>query len=87
MFQCYGVDSDGQDIGARLFTDMELLYQITLDEGGSSSCTLEECGHSDTYDFSYEYANDNDKWVSDFAPVIQALIDRGYAADELVIPE
>ena len=87
LFQYYGVDSDGQDIGARLFTDMELLYQITLDEDGSSSCTLEECGHSDTYDLSYEYANDNDKWASDFATVFQDLIDRGYAADELVIPE
>ena len=81
------MDSEGQDIGARLFTDMELLYQITLDEDGSSSCTLEECGHSDTYDLSYEYANDNDKWASDFATVFQDLIDRGYAADELFIPE
>ena len=56
--QYFGVDSSGNDVGARLHTDFELLYKIYLNEvDDSSTCSLEECGHSDTYDLSYEYAN------------------------------
>ena len=56
--QYFGVDTSGNDVGARLHTDFELLYKIYLNEvDDSSTCSLEECGHSDTYDLSYEYAN------------------------------
>jgi len=74
------------DLGARLHTDFECLYKITVDsDSGAPTCTLEQCGHSDTYDLSALYATDNDAWAADFVEVFQDLIERGY--DDLYVPE
>ena len=45
------------DVGTRLHTDFECLYKITVDsDSGAPTCTLDQCGHSDTYDLSALYA-------------------------------
>ena len=45
------------EAGARLHTDFECLYKITVDsDSGAPTCTLDQCGHSDTYDLSALYA-------------------------------
>ena len=73
------------DLGARLHTDLECLYKITVDsDSGAPTCSLDTCGHSDTYDLSALYATDNDAWAADFVEVFQDLIERGY--DNLYVP-
>ena len=44
------------EVGTRLHTDFECLYQVTVDSDGASTCTLAECGQAETYDLSLLYA-------------------------------
>ena len=68
-----------------MHTDLECLYKITVDsDSGAPTCSLDTCGHSDTFDLSALYATDNDAWAADFVEVFQDLIERGY--DNLYVP-
>ena len=59
-WQFGGINSEGTDIGTRLNTDLELLYDLTIDEStGECTCTVgSDCDIvTESYDLVQIYAN------------------------------
>ena len=59
-WQFGGINSEGTDIGTRLNTDLELLYDLTIDEStGECSCTVgADCDIvTESYDLVQIYAD------------------------------
>jgi hypothetical protein len=58
LYQWGGESSDGTDYGTRLNTDLELLYDVTLDaDDNSATCTVDTCSTADTYATVSTYAS------------------------------
>ena len=57
-WQFSGSDSNGNDIGTRLNTDLELVYDLTLADDDSCTCQVgTECDLTEDYDLVQSYAN------------------------------
>jgi len=80
-WQFGSLNSAGTDIGTRLNTDLELLYDLTINNStGECSCTVgSDCEIvTDSYDLVQTYADDADVWAIDFVAIMEKLMRTGY---------
>ena len=57
-WQFSGSDSNGNEIGTRLNTDLELVYDLTLADDDSCTCQVgTECDLTEDHDLVQSYAN------------------------------
>lgn len=71
-----------------LNTDMSMRvnFDDNFDEGRVTCDPNNECPINNiTFNIVNEYANDNQKWLTDFAAVFDKLIKTGYNGDELTV--
>jgi len=78
----------GRDI-LMLNADMSLVMDIDdfvdLNDSGRVACPSGGCPQSPVIDIAQEFADDNQKWLDEFAQVFTQLITTGYDVDDLKV--
>merc|ERR1712029_96469 len=74
-----------EDDTTRLNTDLELVYDLTLDsDTAECTCTVgDDCDEASSYNLVKTYANNADTWATDFAAIMEKLMETGYDDDDL----